>query len=153
MRAVILEGNPLEIAEALKAMEVAPSSTNVTVSKDGLEGDEDDDEDAEPVSLEVGRRFLARRELHPNQKSVMTAIYNADDKGILGTELQKRLKYEPAQFRGLMGALGRRLGNTKGYIDYTYFFDQEWETDAGSYRYKFPATSREAVKLEIIDKA
>ena len=98
------------------------------------------------VSTEVALRFLTRRPLSPKQRAVITAIYNSHPDGILATELQRQIGYTTSQFAGLMGAFGRRLGNTRGHSGYTWAFDNQWEAEHQCNRYRFPPSMREAIE-------
>lgn len=165
MRAVVFEGGPLEIVEALKAMGVTSVSTpvaldgssavsgNETPNEERREASKNDGEERGliVISTRFARKVLTRRGLSPLQRKMLAEIYNAGEVGILGTELAAKLDYEPAQFRGMMGAWGRRLANTPGYDGEGHFFTFEWDYEAGSYRYWLPVTVREAVRIEIIE--
>lgn len=98
----------------------------------------------------IGRKMLSRRPLAGKPKSAILAIYNAGSEGILGSELCELLDYDQAQFRGMMGALGRRMTHTEGWEEKMTFFDYEWDPENG-YRYKLPDTSRAAVEAELMD--
>lgn len=152
MKAIILDGTPKEIGEALKE---AGIGANVAISTPMLEAEEAapaepvDGEGWVPMPTEVGRRLLSRRQLAAKPTQAIIAIYEAGDEGVLGNELCELLDYEPAQFRGMMGAFGRRMFHTEGFKEGMYFFDQEWVDNVG-YRYKLPPTSRLAVEAELL---
>lgn len=98
------------------------------------------------VSADVAFRFFTRRPLSREQRAVIAAIYNSHPDGILATELQRQISYRPSEFAGLMGAFGRRLTNTPGYVDYTWLFDNQWQGEQGCNLYRFPESVREAVE-------
>jgi hypothetical protein len=98
------------------------------------------------ASADLAFRVLTRRPLSLEQRAVIAAIYNSHPDGILATELQAKIGYSTSQFAGLMGALGRRLVNTQGYVDYTWFVDNQWEAEHGCNRYRFPESVREAIE-------
>lgn len=159
MKAVVFEGTPNEVAEALKAMGVAsPMSATVATlapaaasdEQDADEGDvEEEDEDTQPLPLAVAKRILSRRPISTKLKKAMLAIHKAGDDGLLGSELCKLLDYDQSQFRGMMGAFGRRVTYTDGWEEGHGFFDQEWEDEDG-YRYKLFDTSRKAVEAVLL---
>lgn len=153
MKAYVFDGTPEEVAEAIRHMqggEATPASNQRLSPSVADPADEDDDEDEDtPLPADIGRKMLTRIPLAPLQKKVVVSIYNAGDKGIMGAELTKLLGYSSAQFRGLMGAFGRRISHTDGYEDGMYFFDQEWIDNEG-YLYKLPETSRKAVEAELL---
>lgn len=156
MKAIVLEGTAEEISEALKRMGapsafgalVTPPAEHVDPEGDGAQ----DDSESGYVPLRVARKAITRRHMYPLQQKMLELIYNAGEAGILASELQDELDYEPAQFRGLMGAFGRRVANTPGYASGDWFFDQEWETEEQCYRYRLAGDPREAVRREIIEK-
>jgi hypothetical protein len=98
------------------------------------------------VSSEVAFRFLTRRPLSAEQRAVINAIYNSHPDGILATDLQRAINYRPSEFAGLMGAFGRRLVNTQGYVDHTWIFDNQWQGEQGCNRYRLPESVRIAVE-------
>jgi predicted transcriptional regulator with HTH domain len=98
------------------------------------------------ISEEVAFRFLTRRSLSTEQRAVIAAIYNSRPDGVLATELQRRINYSPSKFAGLMGAFGRRLVNTQGYVDPSWLFDNQWEAEQGCNRYRLPDSVRKAVE-------
>lgn len=98
------------------------------------------------ASLDLAYRVLTRRPLSLEQRAVIAAIYRSHPDGILATELQAQIGYSTSQFAGLMGALGRRFVNTQGYVDYTWFVDNQWQAEHGCNRYRFPESVREAIE-------
>ncbi len=157
MRAIVFDGTPAEVSEALQrlniqaAKPISDSAGPVTATEaptpGGIDDDQGDGADS-PVSLAMARLILSRRKLTKEQRLVVSAIYKAHPGTLLATELQALIGYTPAQFAGLMGAFGRRISHTEGYIDGTWFFDQEWDYEEGCNRYSFPEPVREAVRLE-----
>ena len=61
-------------------------------------------------------------------------------------ELQHAIGYRPSEFAGLMGAFGRRLVNTQGYIDPSWLFDNQWQGEQGCNRYRLPDSVRAAAE-------
>jgi len=102
------------------------------------------------VTTEVARTVFSRRPLSAEQKIVLNMLAVAHPDWVLITQLQAAVHYTPAQFAGLLGAFGRRLSHTEGYVAGSWLFDVEWDVDNGCYRYKLPDSVREAVKLEKI---
>jgi hypothetical protein len=159
MKAVVFDGTPQEVAEALKAMGmVAPMSATVAqtapaASDEGEAergGDEEDEDDAQPLPLLVAKRVLNRLPtISKNMKKALVAIYKAGDDGLLGSELCELLDFEQSQFRGMLGAFGRRVQNTEGWYDGAGFFEYDWDAENG-YRYKLFDTSRKAVEAVLL---
>jgi hypothetical protein len=145
MRTLVFEGSPAEIAETLKMLDVAKFETETP-----------EPENSYPakgwVSVDYARRFLSRDPaLSDNQRKVLAMLYEAGDKGVHGTRLAELLGLKAAQFRGLMGALGRRLWMTQGGAGYGMFFAKVWNPGEGSYNYTLSEGAREAVRLELIE--
>ena len=159
MKAVIFDGTPQEVAEALKAMGVAaPTSAAVaqiapvTVNDGEAEKDDGNDEHdgTQPLPLLVARRVLNRLPtISKNMKKALVALHKVGDEGLLGSELCKILDFEQSQFRGMMGAFGRRVVNTEGWYDGAGFFEYDWDAENG-YRYKLFDTSRKAVEAVLL---
>lgn len=155
MKAVVLDGTPQEVAEALKAMGVAAPMTAAVAEVASLESDNDgaddgEDVDTQPLPLTVAKRILGRLPtISENMKKALIALYKAGDGGLLGSELCELLDFEQSQFRGMMGAFGRRVTNTEGWYDGAGFFAQEWDAENG-YRYKLFETSRKAVEAVLL---
>lgn len=80
--------------------------------------------------------------------AVPKMLYNAHPKLVLATEIHKEIKYSPAQLAGLMGAFGRRLAQTEGYISGDWFCITEWNDDTHCYEYGLPNSVRNALELE-----
>ena len=146
MKVTIIEGTPDEIREALPGLSAA--SGVVIAAPDVLSepAGESAAEASDFVSESVAKKVLTRRPLSKEQTLVLRLLYKAGDSGLLGTELQSKIGYSRPQFTGLMGAFGNRVGNTPGYIAGTWFFDQEWDYDEASNRYRLPASVRAALK-------
>jgi hypothetical protein len=164
MRALFFEGDPSEVAQAITLLGLSTagvqsqhnaSSSSSEASEEDGEGAGGSNEDGGPSvvdSVAFARKVLKRRALAPNQKNLLAEIYNAGDAGILGSELVGKMGLSQSQFRGTMGAWGRRVSNTPGYDGESSFFAWEWDYDAKSYRYWLPAAVREAVQRDLIDR-
>ena len=159
MRALVFEGDPEEVARAIKALGMSQGSVALPAppssgqSGNSQEAGEEAGRSGKVVtSVTFALKVLGRRGLAPNQKKLLIEIYNAGEAGILGSELVTKLGLSQSQFRGVTGAWGRRVVNTPGHDGESYFFDWEWDYDAGSYRYWLPPAVREAIKRELIDR-
>lgn len=148
MRMIVYEGSPAEIAELqrLSAMENVPAPLEGAGATDaGVAGNET--AGGKPVvSTEIAYRALTRIPLSEGQRAVVVAIYRAHPNWIWADQLQEITGYSTSQFAGLMGAFGRRLTNTPGYVDYTWILDQEWDPAKGCVRYRFPEAVRRAIE-------
>ena len=146
MKVTIVEGTPEEILAAMphlkgsivSAPPVADERPDPMASGQGHSY----------VSSRLARRVLSRRRLKPQQITVLKELYSAHPKLVLAKELQAKTSYTPAQFAGLMGAIGRRVSHTEGYMAGDTFFVQEWNDKDGCWAYGLPDGVREAMKLE-----
>jgi hypothetical protein len=149
---ITFEGTPDEIARAFpgltSSLAVAASAKdrNSTSTSQVTGAVEDGTEEGEEVSVEVARRCLNRIPLAAKQLVVLRMLYDAHPGTVNSAMLVTKLSYSRPQFTGLMGAFGRRLANTPGYVDGTWFFEQEW--DGTSNTYGLPESVREAMRLE-----
>ncbi|WP_408590345.1 hypothetical protein [Novosphingobium sp.] len=140
----IVEGTPEEFAqyEAFRKLHGAnePSQLKAVGSTTASEGD------WQYVSSDVAFRALTRIKLGREAKAVLSYIYTEGDAWTPATVLQQKIGYSPSQFAGLMGAFGRRLVNTGGYVLNSAFFEQEWDSERLCYLYRLPPSVRAAVE-------
>lgn len=148
MKVMLFDGTPEEILAVFPHLKNSPAPTIIpsTASTNGAS----DSAEAESnyVSLRVARKVLTRRRLNPTQAIVLKEIYRAHPELVLATDLHEKTSYTPAQFAGLMGAIGRRVSHTEGYMDGDLFFIQEWNEEADCWAYGLPSSVREALENE-----
>jgi hypothetical protein len=147
----IIEGTPQELA-SFEVQLTFSASTNKRMTTPGESTSfEDGDRDKEPdfrfVQPDVALRALTRIKLSEKQILILKKLYEAGINWVLASALQQVSGYEPSQFAGLMGAFGRRVSHTPGYVAYSAFFDQEWNANSACYQYRLPETVREALRL------
>jgi hypothetical protein len=155
MKVTIVEGTPEEIAQAFPHL-AASAAPAVEVRANGgapiaqaAEGTLDDTSEDDPaVSVEMARKVLKRIPLSKEQRLILRTLYDAHPKDVPAATLMAKVGYTRPQFTGLMGAFGRRLSHTPGYVAGTWFFEQEWDADTAANRYGLPETVREAMRLE-----
>lgn len=140
----VIDGTPEEIAQ-YEAFQRFHSGSSLDKSAAQLEMAAPD-VDWEFVSADVAFRALTRIKLGKETKAVLSRIYLGADKWTTATDLQKEVGYSPSQFAGLMGAFGRRLVNTAGYVLHSAFFEQEWDGERSCYIYRLPPSVRIAVE-------
>jgi hypothetical protein len=136
----VIEGSPEELAQ----YEAFAKSRGA--SDEGVGAGETESVDWEFVSTDVAFRALTRIKLGRQVKAVIRRVYLGGDKWTSATLLQKEVGYTPAQFAGLMGAFGRRLVNTAGYVLNSSFWEYEWDGQQSCYLYRLPAPVRAAVE-------
>ena len=98
------------------------------------------------VSEEVAFKVLKRRPLSIEQSAALSLMRKNHPNWTLAFDLQKATNYAPNQLAGLLGALGKRVGSTEGYVKNTAFLDQEWDYEKDCYRYRLPEGVLAAVK-------
>lgn len=108
--------------------------------------------DWEFVSADVGFRALTRSKLGDQMKTILRVLHKAADLWTSAKTLQTLIGYSPSQFAGAMGAFGRRVANTPGYVRDSSFFEYEWDDVQSCYLYRLPPSARSAVeKARIVD--
>lgn len=157
MKAYILEGTPEEIRAALPFLDqsastivLANTAANATAkpAKAAHADEDNDDTEVSYIEKQTARRYLNRRLLHDTQRTILVTLAEAHPEMVTAPELQEKLGVTTAQFAGTMGALGRRLTHTPGWVDGDYLFRQEWDTTNGYYHYGLPDSVIEAMKAE-----
>lgn len=140
----VIEGTPEEIAQ-YESFQRLHTGTSVTSSPSG-NANPSGEVDWEFVSTDVAFRSLTRIKLGKETKGVLKRIYDGGEMWTTATDLQKEIGYSASQFAGLMGAFGRRLVNTPGYVLHSSFFEQEWDQERSCYVYRLPPSVRAAVE-------
>ena len=154
MRMYVVEGTPDEISQVVNKMEtgsVAIQALNQTAFSAGsATGAQASEGDRVYVETDVARRVFRRRPLSQQQRQTLEHLVKAHPEWVTAQALQKATGYSPAQFAGLMGAFGRRLTHTDGYVEGSWLFDCEWSDETRGWLYKLPETVFDAVKAEKI---
>lgn len=158
VRVVVIEGSPDEVTEVINNTQALGGGTPVASGQAQPKPEGEAVNEAKPsngdettyVSEDIARRILTRRPLSKEQKIVLKTLAAAYPKYVSAPALHKATGYTSAQFAGLMGAFGRRVTHTEGFVEYTWFFDTEWDYEAGSYNYRLPETVFNAIKAEKI---
>ena len=140
----VIDGTPEEIAqyEAFQRFHKPAASSD----RHSAAESQTPEIDWEYVSSDVAFRALTRIKLGKETKAVLSMIHAGGEAWTTATALQKKIKYSPSQFAGLMGAFGRRLVNTPGYVLHSAFFEQEWDAGRSCYIYRLPPSVRSAVQ-------
>lgn len=96
------------------------------------------------VTASEAKEVLTRRRLGGNMINVLKALYQAGESRVTSQELMNANSHNSDQFRGLMGAFGRRVVNTVGPDK--WFFDDKWSDEQGQNTYTLPASVRHAIE-------
>ena len=135
---VEVEGSPDEIFRLLWSMglhqETKPPSS---AQRSG---------DREFVSEKVAYRTLKRRPLSEHQKALFATLRQNHPDWTSATDLQKATKYNPNQLAGLLGALGKRVASTEGYIKGSVLLDYKWDYENDCWLYRLPDDVKAAVE-------
>ncbi len=91
---------------------------------------------------------MRRRKLSTHLDRFLRELYNTGDQRVKSEHLQSVLGFKGKrgadQFRGLMGAFGRRVKHDVGPD--VGFFDDNWNADAGQKEWRLPASVRQAIE-------
>lgn len=151
MKMYVFEGTSEEISKIAKEMQISSISIQPVqpiVSHDSSDGDGDDVKVY--VSESVARTAFTRRPLSDQQKVTLTTLTNAYPNWVTAFDLQEATNYTAAQFAGLMGAFGRRVSHTPGFVEGSWLFDCVWDDAKRCWVYKLPETVYDAIKAEEI---
>jgi len=96
------------------------------------------------VTIEEAIEILSRRELSKNMMDVLTALYEAGTTRLNSEALKGINGHDSNQFRGLMGAFGRRTLHTVPAG--VRFWDYKWDPSQGQYLWTLPETVRAAMR-------
>jgi hypothetical protein len=140
----VYEGSPKEIAEVSLLMD------SNSVNKRNTAGDEESAaEEAKPsedLTVAQIRSVFERRSLAKPLINMLKLLYEAGEERISSDSLKKVLGYNSHEFRGMLGAFGRRLKNTSGIPEGVKLFDEHWDDDLRQKTWTLPTNVRKAVE-------
>jgi hypothetical protein len=136
--AVEVEGTPQEISQLLWSMGVHDVSKLTAKSTAA--------EEKRFVSQDVAFRMLKRRPLSDSQRALFSMLRANHPNWTSAKALQKTTKYNPNQLAGLLGALGKRVSSTDGYVGGSVLLDYRWDYDDDCYQYRLPDDVKAAVE-------
>ena len=143
---VEIEGTAAEIAELLKVLERPQIDLNGPFQSSRLLMSDEPDSSEAFISEDVAFRMIKRRPLSKEQSLTLTTLLHADQQWVTAKVLQAKLSYSSSQLGGMLGAFGKRLASTEGYIKGQWLFDQEWNYHEGCNHYRLPDSVMRAVK-------
>lgn len=146
MKAIYFEGSPEEVHAALRGLtDTSGAKAVATVAMDDGPGEVEETSGAEEyVSYAVARTALERKPLNKSHRAMLSTLAEAHPDYVSSHDLMARLELSSAQFRGFMGAFGRRISYTEDYEEGN-FFDQYWDEELACYQYRLAETSLKAV--------
>ena len=149
MKLFVYEGTPREIVEVAQLMG-APVQ-NPGIFADSLPADDGILEENRELSVEQIKLVFQRRALAEPVRKVLRLLYEAGENRIKSDDLKEALNYSNPEFRGMLGAFGRRLKNTRGIPDGVRLFDEAWDEDLRQKTWTLPANVRKALEdLKIV---
>ena len=144
MKLFVYEGTPGEIAEVAQLMGAPSQSQAKQANSSPTDGTIP--EENEELSVEQVKRVFQRRTLHEPMRKVLRLLYEAGENRIKSDELKEALNYSNPEFRGMLGAFGRRLKNTDGIPDGIRLFDEAWDEDLRQKTWTLPVNVRKALE-------
>jgi hypothetical protein len=104
----------------------------------------------EEVTVDDIRVMLRRKRIAPGQLDLYRALYEAGSKGLVSNDLALAINKTPQQLSGVLGALGRRINQTKRLEDKggTLIVFEVTETNDGGWLYVMRPVLRKALELE-----
>ena len=145
IKAVLLEGEAAEISAALEHF-MSGGRASKEAKAILVESQAEDDDPSEYVGSEVAKLALTRIKLAPHQKLLLRTLVESHPNYVSANDLMQKLGQSSPQFRGFMGAFGRRFSYTEGWGEGEEFFDQHWDHEAGCYQYRLPDHILDVVK-------
>lgn len=103
-------------------------------------------EDERFASEKIAFRALNRRPLSGAQRTLFRTLLEAYPDWTSATKLQEATEYSPNQLGGLLGATGRRLSQTQGYVAGSSMVEWMWDSDDNEYHYRLPPSVYAAVQ-------
>jgi hypothetical protein len=140
------EGTPAELLSIKQSLEAKENTINTSKNDKNSAAMTDGS-----VSVDVAKRVMTRIKLNDSQRLVLLVLRDNTPNWVLATDLQKLLNYSPSEFAGLMGAFGRRVTHTDGFVYGAHFFEQEWNLDHMCNQYRLPDSVMEAMVQAGID--
>jgi len=135
---VEIEGTAEEISAVLRSLPLGTLDHSPLIESAAKSG--------KFVPEELAFRVLKRRPLSSEQRPLLSLLARNHPSWTSAFELQKATKYKPSQLAGLLGAFGKRVTATNGYLAGMWFFDQEWDYEQDCNRYRLPEGVLNAVR-------
>jgi hypothetical protein len=143
MKLFVYEGSPKEIAEISLLMGSASQNTLNSPSEGPADAQS---EPNEGLTVAQVKNVLERRTLAEPVVKMLTLLYEAGEERLSSDDLKKELGYNAHEFRGMLGAFGRRLKNTSGIPDGVKLFDEHWDEGLRQKTWSLPKNVRKAVE-------
>jgi hypothetical protein len=142
MKVILFEGTPEEFSAASQALKGSLASPLQEVQLG--EPVETATHEGRFVTLDEARKILSRIPLAKVMRQVLVKLHAAGEQKLTSEELRAATGYNANQFRGLMGAFGRRVTNTVGKN--VWFFWKQWDPTTSQYNWGLPPSVRQAIE-------
>ncbi len=96
------------------------------------------------MTSDEARKVLTRLQLSDAMRKVLLKLRHAGEQMLSSEELRAEVGYNADQFRGMMGAFGRRIANTIRGKD-LWFFRKDWDGTTGRLSMGLPPSVRQAM--------
>jgi|JI10StandDraft_1071094.scaffolds.fasta_scaffold31412_5 hypothetical protein len=135
---VEVEGTPEEIGRLIRDLGTLPGATSDKKMEDAG--------DRKFVSEEIAFKMIKRRPLSDAQRALFAKLASEHPGWTSALDLQKATKFNANQLAGLLGAVGKRIGSTEGYINNSTLVDYKWDYEQDCYLYRLPEGVLAAVR-------
>lgn len=144
MKLFVYEGSPREIAEISLLM--GSATQNQVLNNVAGASIEPHDESIDELTVAQVKNVFERRTLAEPLATMLRLLYKAGEERLSSDHLKKELGYNAHEFRGMLGAFGRRLKNTSGIPDGVKLFDEHWDEGLRQKTWSLPKNVRKAVE-------
>ena len=145
MKFMIFEGTPQEFTDVAPMMGLKPTDKPANNGKTE-EIATQLSTPADDLTVEQVKAVLERRPLAEPVKAMLKLLYEAGEKRISSDTLKEALGYNAHEFRGMLGAFGRRRANTEGIPEGVKLLDEHWDHELRQKTWSLPANARKALE-------
>jgi hypothetical protein len=142
MKLYVIEGSFEELSKILPTLDAQLEKTGRSLLN--ARGSTEPADTERWVTLEEARAILTRRPLSASVRKTLQALSVAGEKKLKSDDLKKVTGFNADQFRGMMGAFGRRIIHTAP--ENAKFFDSEWDHQSAQFLWRLPENVRQAVR-------
>src|ERR1700739_4155570 len=114
MKFMLFEGTPEEFNEVAPSLGLNRGSEVEALNAVSEISTPAADSEVIYLTTDQVKSVLTRRPLDWAMKLMLGKLYEAGDQRVKSAELREELGFSAPQFRGMMGAFGRRKANTEG---------------------------------------
>jgi len=142
MKVIMFEGTSEEFSATSQALK-ASFNTSEPIGVHLEESLRVDNGTGRFVTRDEARKILSRLPLSQPLRKLLVKLRLTGDKFTSSDELRRITGYNSDQFRGMMGAFGRRVAKTVGKK--VWFFKKDWDAVTGQWTWSLPSSVHEAL--------